>query len=52
MITALVCLWIGFAIGFLCAAMLHAGRERARGEAEDRTGAALPPFVPGADRSG
>lgn len=31
MLTAFVCLWIGFALGFVCAAMLRSGR----GEAAD-----------------
>lgn len=35
MLVALVCLWIGFAIGFLCAAMLHGGRRTARDELDD-----------------
>jgi hypothetical protein len=29
MLVALVCLWIGFALGFLCAAMLRGGHPHA-----------------------
>lgn len=32
MLTALLCLWIGFALGFLCAAMLRGGGRNAREE--------------------
>ena len=35
MLVALVCLWIGFAIGFLCAAMLSGGHRNPRDEPDD-----------------
>lgn len=35
MLVALVCLWIGFAIGFVCAAMMRGGRRNAHDELDD-----------------